>query len=122
MSVAAAAPRRDVIGRRGLSGVRPLVLLQRPGERAVTQRGDAAPRRPGCFAPISDRPLFPVQPSPKPQPPLAPVSICRYCGVLFVAALADVAKIGHIVRAHESVCPGGARAGETANPFGSIDD
>jgi len=47
--------------------------------------------------------------------------ICRHCGVLFVAAPADVAKTRHVVRAHESVCPGGARAGETANPFGSID-
>ena len=110
-----------MINRRGPSGVRPLARLQRLGKSRVTPRDDAAPSRPGSLAPISDRPLFSVQLSPKPQPPLAPMSICCHCGVLFVAAPADVAKTRHVVRVHESVCPGGTRAGETANPFGSID-
>jgi hypothetical protein len=48
------------------------------------------------------------------------VGICARCGVTFVASDADRRVTGAALRAHERVCPGGDRSGETVEPMAAL--
>ena len=45
------------------------------------------------------------------------VGACAVCGVTFAASRERLAEAAHVLRVHESICPGGQRAGEVATPF-----
>ena len=45
------------------------------------------------------------------------VGACAVCGITFAAARERQAEAARVLRVHESICPGGQRAGEVATPF-----
>jgi hypothetical protein len=45
------------------------------------------------------------------------VGSCAVCGVTFAASRERQAEAARVLRVHESICPGGQRAGEVATPF-----
>lgn len=45
------------------------------------------------------------------------VGQCCECGVAFAGSVEQSAGVAQVWRAHESVCPGGDRAGEVVHPF-----
>ena len=45
------------------------------------------------------------------------VGACGVCGVTFAASRERQAEAARVLRVHESICPGGQRAGEVATPF-----
>jgi hypothetical protein len=45
------------------------------------------------------------------------VGACGVCGVQFAASRERRAETARVLHVHESICPGGQRAGEVATPF-----
>jgi hypothetical protein len=45
------------------------------------------------------------------------IGACAVCGVRFASTPARRAEIAHVLAVHESVCPGGDRAGEVVIPL-----
>jgi len=46
-----------------------------------------------------------------------PVGVCGACGVGFIAPADRVDHAEEILRLHESICPGGERAGDVVHPY-----
>jgi hypothetical protein len=51
------------------------------------------------------------------EPPPEVVGGCALCGVLFAGSPEQRAGVEHLLRVHESICPGGARAGHVVTPL-----
>ena len=49
------------------------------------------------------------------------VGSCSHCGVAFAGLTERWSQVEQVLQAHESVCPGGDRAGEIVRPFGEAD-
>jgi len=52
-----------------------------------------------------------------PRRPPSVVGACAMCGVAFAASRERQAEAARVLHVHESICPGGQRAGEVATPF-----
>jgi hypothetical protein len=46
-----------------------------------------------------------------------PVGACSVCGVRFAASADRRALVEEVLRVHQSICPGGMRAGHVVAPF-----
>jgi hypothetical protein len=46
-----------------------------------------------------------------------PVGTCSVCGVKFAASAERRALVEEVLRVHQSICPGGMRAGHVVAPF-----
>jgi hypothetical protein len=46
-----------------------------------------------------------------------PVGTCSVCGVRFAASDDRRALVEEVLRVHQSICPGGVRAGHVVAPF-----
>jgi hypothetical protein len=46
-----------------------------------------------------------------------PVGACGVCGVVFEGTTERAVDVRHVLDVHESICPGGRRAGEIVSPF-----
>jgi hypothetical protein len=49
--------------------------------------------------------------------PAEVVGGCAVCGVLFAGSPEQRAGVQHLLRVHESICPGGARGGHVVTPL-----
>jgi hypothetical protein len=45
------------------------------------------------------------------------VGACSVCGVTFAASAGRRALVEEVLRVHQSICPGGTRAGHVVAPF-----
>ena len=54
--------------------------------------------------------------------PPATVGACGICGVRFAGKTEQWSGVEQVLRAHESICPGGDRGDETVVPFPSDPD
>jgi hypothetical protein len=45
------------------------------------------------------------------------VGACGVCGVVFEGTAERARDVRHVLEVHESICPGGRRAGEIVAPF-----
>lgn len=61
----------------------------------------------------------PLSPDPAANPHRAPetVGTCSVCGVKFAASAEHRARVLEVLRVHQSICPGGLRAGHVVAPF-----
>jgi hypothetical protein len=49
--------------------------------------------------------------------PRGAVGACGVCGVVFEGTTERALDVRHVLDVHESICPGGRRAGEIVAPF-----
>jgi hypothetical protein len=52
-----------------------------------------------------------------PRRPPSHVGVCAACGVAFLAPAGRLEQTAELLRVHESICPGGDRAGEGVTPL-----
>ncbi len=45
------------------------------------------------------------------------VGACTACGVVFAGREAERVRVAEVLRVHQTICPGGSRAGEVVVPF-----
>ena len=45
------------------------------------------------------------------------VGACSVCGVVFEGTTERALDVRHVLKVHESICPGGRRTGEIVTPF-----
>ena len=68
---------------------------------------------------MPDRPARRVASPPhrrlRPRPGV--VGACTVCGVVFAGREAERGRVVEVLRVHQTICPGGSRAGEVVVPF-----